>query len=336
VEIMKKFLLLALALGCGGMAVDYLPDGGVDGTHSAGFGQELGQLEQPWCIGCLAGVSVPQNIPVGYGLRPITQSIGGRSTQFPACAGSESSMPHACRTPTGNRVWFANPPSNWGTGRRGRYWAAVETVAEELRAAGWLAASQQFNASCPWDVGVDRYRHTEVIVKPDITNSPHPLFKLALQGTQNTAVGNIKTYLACEIEFDFTGPVGIANNGGHCAAGSNCADGWSPANYDSLRQNAFLKALMRCVGLGGEQLPIYEHPAGGQPWGDNCWAEDNWVCADGGGDGLLRKEWFADGWWSQRYSKNCLGDSNASCDGVFPVGSDQFLSGTQLLYEYTH
>jgi hypothetical protein len=333
----KHVLIAALVLGCGGMAIDELPDGGVDGTHSAGAVEEpeLGQLEQPWCIGCLAGVSAPQAIPFGYGLRPINETIGGRSLQFPACQGTQSNMPHACRTPTGKRVFFSDAPASWSSGTRTRFRTAVNMVAAELANAGWdyrLA----WNGPDPWDVGNDRYKHTEVIVKPNISNSPHPLFKLTLQGVQNTPKANLKTYLACEIEYDFTGPVGINNNGGHCTGG--CAETWDPDTYGDLRQNAFIKALSRCVGLGGDQLPIYTYQVGENDI-DNCFAANDWSCSFGGGDGMLRKEHFADAWWSQTFWKNCQANNPmAVCDGIWqqPMGQFQFLSGATLLWGYVH
>jgi hypothetical protein len=330
-------LLTTLATGCGGMAVDELPDGGVDGTHSAYADDEPLEVTDKWCIGCLAGVSKPRNIEVGYGLRPINETIAGRSYQFPACQGTETSMPHACRFPTGNKVFFGAPPSSWSSGTKSRYWDAVARIGAELNAAGWSWNWGKNGNPDPWDgvdsQGVDqRYRHTEVLVKNNITNSPHPMFKLTLQGTQNTPSANYKTYLACEIEFDY-GPLGITNNGGHCTGG--CTEGWSPEMYDTLRDNVFTRALSRCIGLGGNQLPIYEWDVGEGQWA-NCWAQDGFSCMFGGGDGMLRKEWFPDGWWSQTYWKSCLGSTQASCVGAFPSGGPQFLSGLGLLSEYLH
>lgn len=321
---LKNILYVLLMTSCGGIGTDYFPDD-----------LESNEVVDKWCIGCLAGVSAPRNIPVGYGLQPIVQTVGSQSLQFPACYGTESSMPHNCRTPTGNRVWFAAPPSSWGSWRTGRYYDAVETIRAELSNSGWLSASQQHNASCPWDVGNDRYRHTEVIVKNDITTSPHPLAKLTLQGVQNTPYSRIKTYLACEIEFDFTGPKGIANNGGWCTG--SCADGWSPESYDMLRQTAFLRSLSRCIGLGGDGIQIHEYDVGSVDTA--CWAEDSWSCAQGGGDGMTRREWFPAGWWEQRYWKNCQGNSpQAACNGIWPqpMGSGQYISGGALLWEYLH
>jgi hypothetical protein len=329
-----KRITAAVAIGlmaCGGRAVDYLPDGGESATATV----DAGAVGEKWCIGCLAGVSVPQSIPNGYGLRPINETIGGRSLQFPSCQGTQSSMPHACRTPTGNAVFFGSPPSSWSSGTKGRYWDAVYRIGAELSSAGKTWATAHNGGTDPWDSGVSRYQHTEVLVKPNISNSPHPLFKLTLQGIQNTAVTNIKTYLACEIQFDFAGPVGISNNGGHCSGA--CAESWSPQDYDSLRQNAFLRALSRCIGQGGNQLPIHQHNVGSSGWDDNCWSVDGWQCSAGGGDGMLRKEWFPDGWWSQRYWKNCLGDSpQEACGGIFPTGGNQYASGLALLQDYQH
>lgn len=317
-----KFAALTLALACAGG--DELVE------H-----EELGQLEQSWCIGCQAGVTTPRSIAVGYGLQPITQTVGSQSVQFPACYGTEASMPHNCRTPTGNAIWFAAPPSSWGPGRTGRYWDAVETMGTELSNAGWAWGAAWNGNVDPWDTGSNRYKHTEIIVKNDITTSPHPLFRLALQGVQNTPYSRVKTYLACEIEFDFVGPKGIANNGGWCTG--NCADNWSPTEYDQLRQTAFLRALSRCVGLGGDGIQIHEYDVGA---GDQaCWAADGWSCAQGGGDGMTRREWFPAGWWEQRYWKNCLGNSpQAACNGIWPqpLGSGQYLSGSALLWEYLH
>jgi hypothetical protein len=343
-----------IVIGCGGMAVDELPEGGVDGTHSSGAmvngeggasSEETGEVESAiapvtdkWCIGCLAGVSAPQNIEFGYGLRPITETIGGRLTQFPACQGTESNMPHACRTPTGKAVFFGPPPSHWATSRKNAYWGAVNTVGAELSNAGWAWVSGQNGNPDPWDTGNNRYQHTEVLVKNEITNSPYPLGRLTLQGVQNTPKPNLKTYLACEIEFDLEGPLGMTNNGGHCGGTPHCTQTWAPQDYEQLRKNIFTRMISRCVGLGGDQLPIHEYPVGDQL--TNCWAiNQNFTCAAGGGDGMMRKEWFADGWWSQKFWKNCQGNSpSAACSNTFaqPIGVAQFLSGSILLWGYTH
>lgn len=291
--------------------------------------------EDKWCIGCLAGVSAPRSIAVGYGLQPITQTVGGQSLQFPACYGTEGSMPHNCRTPTGNAVWFAAPPSSWSSGTTNRYWDAVATIGAELSNAGWSWGASWNGNTDPWDTGSNRYKHTEVIPKAFISNSPHPLFKLTLQGVQNTPNSRLKTYLACDIEFDLAGPKGINNNGGHCTGG--CTQGWSPADYDGLRQIAFLRALSRCIGLGGDGLPIYEHQVGSVA--NSCWSQSSFSCSVGGGDGMLRREWFPAGWWQQRFWKNCQGNNpQESCDGIWPapMGSEQFLSGGALLWQYLH
>jgi hypothetical protein len=222
---MIKSILFALALvGCGGMAVDYMPDGGVDGTTNPEYESEkVSDTEEKWCIGCLAGVSIPRSLPFGYGLRPITETIGGKLTQFPACQGTHTSMPHACRFPIGNKFWFGPPPTAWSAGRKEMYRQTVVTVGAQLSASGITWGSAQISGgTCPWDNANDRYKHTEILTKPDITNSPHPLFRLTLQGINNTTNGNLKGYLACEIEFDHLGPLGIGNNGGNCTG--NCVE----------------------------------------------------------------------------------------------------------------
>jgi hypothetical protein len=333
---MIKSILFALALvGCGGMAVDYMPDGGVDGTTNPEYESEkVSDTEEKWCIGCLAGVSIPRSLPFGYGLRPITETIGGKLTQFPACQGTHTSMPHACRFPIGNKFWFGPPPTAWSAGRKEMYRQTVVTVGAQLSASGITWGSAQISGgTCPWDNANDRYKHTEILTKPDITNSPHPLFRLTLQGINNTTNGNLKGYLACEIEFDHLGPLGIGNNGGNCTG--NCANNWEPDTFAELRRAAFTRALSRCVGLGGDQLPIYEWDIGEGSWA-NCWAEDGYSCAWGGGDGMLRKEWLPAGWWSQVYWKSCLGSTSTSCVGAFPSGGPQFLSGQELLSAYLH
>jgi hypothetical protein len=337
---MFKRMLVLLLSACGGMAVDSMPDGGVDGTHNPEYSDAEEKAsddatQEKWCIGCLAGVSVPRHIDRGMGLRPINETIGGKSLQFPGCQGTQSSMPHACRLPTGNAVFFGPPPSAWSVGRKNVYWDAVYLVGAELGNAGWNWTTSQ-NGPDPWDSGAARYQHTEILTKPDISNSPHPLARLTLQGIQNTTVSNLKTYLACEIEFDWTGPNGILNNGGNCTG--QCVNGWSAANAHAVAVAAFRRNLLRCTGLGGDQLSIYEHPVGSNY--EKCFSADEFWCGAGGGDGLLRKEWLPAGWWSQVFSKNCTGnDVNGPCANVFPVPmgqGTQFISGSGLLWTYLH
>jgi hypothetical protein len=332
----KRMISFFLVSACGGMAVDSMPDGGVDGTHNPEYPDtEEKDVEEDsqskWCIGCLAGVSVPRSLPFGYGLRPINETIGGKSLQFPACQGTQSSMPHACRTPTGNKVYFGAPPASWSPGRANAYWNAVFRVGAELNNAGWIWAGAH-NTADQWDVGSERYKHTEILVKNDITNSPHPLFKLTLQGVQTTPASNIKTYLACEIQFDWDGPNGIMNNGGNCTG--QCVNTWDAESGNSIGVNTLHRALMRCAGLGGDQLPIYQYAPGSTL--DSCWAYDGYECGNGGGDGLLRKEWFPAGWYDQAYHKTCMGTSATACAGAFPSGGSQFLSGSALLLNYRH
>jgi hypothetical protein len=332
----KRMISFVVMFGCGGMATDYLPDGGVDGTHSAGLAkendEEPSEVGDKWCIGCLAGVSVPQSIPMGYGLRPINETIGGRSLQFPACQGTQSSMPHACRTPTGNKVFFGNPPG-WSQWWVDRYWEAVYQVGEELNNSGWTYRIAK-NGPDPWDNADYKYKHTEITLKDAVSASPHPLFKTNLLGVQSTPSGNIKTYLACEAEIDWSGTLGVQRNGGHCSG--ECF--WDMSEYTRAKYmvNVFSRALMRCAGIGGDQLPIYYHPAFTPV--ENCWAYDDWSCAAGGGDGVSRKEWFPDGWWSQSFPKSCQGNTpSPSCTGVFSgAPGTQFNSGSVLLMGYRH
>ncbi len=324
----KPLILLSLfSLGCSAEADMVSVEPSEDRS-------ELGSLEQEWCIGCQAAVSTPINIPIGYGLRPITETVSGQSTQFPACQGSEDSMPHACRVPMGDMFWISPPPTSWASWLRDIYNTTKEVISVEFENSGWRVdhCLPTYEACRP--SGNGDYVHSEMITKPDISNSPHPLFKITLAGINNTTVSNIKAYRACEIAFDFVGPKGILNNGGHCTG--SCVSSWDTYIRNTMIERVFMRAFSRCAGLGGDQFPIYEFSVGSNQ--NNCFAWDGFSCSQGGGDGLLRKEWQAAGWWSQRFYKNCLGNTATSCSNppAMPGSPGQIESGAFLLRDYHH
>ncbi|MEO8181069.1 MAG: hypothetical protein ABI895_19710 [Deltaproteobacteria bacterium] len=200
-----------------------------------------------------------------------------------------------------------------------------DRVGNELQGAGWdVFTGYNYNPAG------DYVHWLDVIVGPDITDSPHPLFRITLGGLLDGGMPNLQVYETCTINFDWQGPNSIPNNGGYCT--DYCTNFWLPADYDVLREAAFARALGRCVGLGGETRRDQDL----QRTDSSCWpALGPGNCAvltfEPMGNGALRTAWVADSRRAYVWN-NAWGAPIGTLDGNGEVAN----KGTGLLATFVY